>query len=297
MFGQNGPGGLVNLVSKFPQAKAHRELQIQSGTRDHRLVALDLTGPIHETGLSYRLVGLAKDAGTQVDHAYEKRDYVAPSLRWSPTQATAVTFYAQYQKDESDNINAFLPFTGTIESAPFGPASRALFIGEPAWDTYGGERVRFGYQVEHQVNRQWSFRHQFRYDDVDGHLLTMYANFWEGLLPDQRSINRTWYAAEYAHRIVNTEVLVEGKLNFGQMEHTVMVGLDAYWSRHDDVGDGGVATPLDLYAPVYGTFARPPLSYGPVNRTHNRQLGVMLQDQIKIAEKWVACVMIKPKAR
>jgi iron complex outermembrane receptor protein len=289
MYGQNGPGGVVNLVSKLPQATAARELQFQYGSNEHKLAALDLTGPIDAAGtFLYRVVGLVKDAGTQIDHAYEEREYFAPSVTWKPAASTTLTVFAQYQKDESDNTNAFLPFTGTTGPAPLGPISDALFIGEPEWDTYGGERLRLGYQLEQRLNAQWTLRHQLRHDDVEGHLLTMYANFWEGLLPDNRSINRTWYAADYDHRIVNTDILVEGKLTWGETEHTVLIGADGYWSRHDELSIEGAATPLDVYSPVYGTFARPTLDYGPVNRTRTRQLGLMLQDQVKFGQRWVA---------
>ncbi len=288
MYGQNGPGGVVNLVSKLPQATAAREVQFQYGSNEHKLAAVDVTGAVNagETVL-YRFVGLIKDAGTQVDHAFEERRYFAPSLTWKPLEHTRLTVFAQYQEDESDNTNAFLPFAGTTEPAPLGPISDALFIGEPAWDTYGGERYRFGYLVEQRLSERWSLRHQLRYDDVDGHLATMYANFWEGLLPDNRSINRTWYASEYAHRIINTDVLAEGKFSWGKTDHTVLIGVDGYWSRHDELSIEGAATPLDVYAPVYGTFPMPALEYGPRSRTRARQLGAMVQDQVKFQDRWV----------
>ena len=288
MFGQNGPGGIVNLVSKLPQGKAAGEVQVQYGTDDHKLAAFDVTGPARDDGrILYRVVGLAKDAGTQIDHASEQREYIAPSLTWKPTAATSVTVYSHYQDDESDNTNAFLPFAGTTLPAPYGPIPSSLFIGEPDWDTYGGERFRLGYHVEHRLNSQWTLRHQLRFDTVDGHLATMYANFWEGLLPDNRSINRTWYASEYDHRIVNTDVLAEGKFSWGKTEHTLLLGADGYWSRQDELSLEGAATPLDVYAPVYGSFPLPALDYGPVYRTRTRQLGVMVQDQVKFAGRWV----------
>jgi len=124
---------------------------IQGGTNDHRQVTVDFTGPIDQDGtLLYRFVGLTNNSGTQVEYAKVRRDYIAPSLTWLPDSKTKMTIYGQYQKDESGNTNAFLPWAGTRLDAPGGypKISSRLFIGEPDWDSYGGQRTRIGYSFE-----------------------------------------------------------------------------------------------------------------------------------------------------
>ncbi|MBZ8144027.1 TonB-dependent siderophore receptor, partial [Rubrivivax gelatinosus] len=87
--GQNGPGGVVNLVSKRPQAEAAREVQVQVGNNDHKQIAADLTGPLTEDGrLAYRVLALRRDSGTQVEHADIERTLFAPSLQWQATPDT-----------------------------------------------------------------------------------------------------------------------------------------------------------------------------------------------------------------
>lgn len=288
LYGQNGPGGVVNLVSKLPQAQAQREIKVQAGNHAHRQIALDFTGPLNGDGsLLYRLVAVGKDSGTQVDHADEERQLVAPALTWRPSAATSLTAYGQYQRDESDNTVGFFPWDGTILPAPNGHIPDDTFIGEPAWDTYGGERTRLGYQVSHQLNDTWNIRHNLRHDDVSGKLRGMYANYWEGFLDNGRSLNRTWYATRTETRITTVDALAEGRLRLGPTEHTLLVGVDGLWSRDVNPNDGGAATPLDVYSPVYGTFPLPELDFGPENPTHTRQVGVTVQDQIKLEERWV----------
>ncbi|MPZ19630.1 MAG: TonB-dependent siderophore receptor [Luteitalea sp.] len=289
LYGQNGPGGVVNLVSKLPQAQAQREIRVQAGNHAHKLIGLDFTGPLNNDGsLLYRFVALGKDSGTQVDHADEERQLVAPALTWRPSAATSsLTAYGQYQRDESDNTVGFFPWEGTILSAPNGRIPDDTFIGEPAWDTYGGERTRFGYQLSHQLNDTWNVRHNLRHDNVDGHLRGMYADFYEGLLDDGRSVNRIWYASRTETRITNVDVLAERRLTLGPTEHTLLVGVDGLWSRDVNLDVGGDATPLDVYTPVYGTFPLPELEFGPENPTDTRQIGVTVQDQMKLDERWV----------
>jgi len=296
--GQNGPGGVVNLVSKWPQAEAQRELTVQFGNNRHKQIAADLSGPLNADGtLLYRLVALDKNSGTQVEHADDKRTLLAPSLTWKPGPSTTLTVYAEYQKDESGNTNAFLGYEGTLLPAPHGPISPSLFIGEPAWDRYGGERKRLGYEFEQVLSPAWTLRHHLRHDCIDGGMRTMYAAWWDGFVdssgaPDANGtyLNRIWYATDNHARITNADLLLEGKLNWGRARHTLLLGVDHMKNSDDQASwDDGGATPLDVYNPVYGSFADPTIGTSPTNfsRTRQRNTGLLLQDQIKFDERFV----------
>jgi iron complex outermembrane receptor protein len=288
MFGQNGPGGIVNLVSKLPQPTQRREVTLQFGNRRHKQLGTDVGGPLTGDGRwLYRFVALAQDSGTQIRHAFEERQYLAPSLTWRPREGTAVTGYGQYQHDESDNTVGFFPRAGTILPAANGPIPDDTFIGEPSWDSYGGTRWRAGYHIEHRVSRAWTVRHDLRHENVAGHVRGMYAAFWEGgFLEDDRSLNRWWYASRTDTRIDNASVLLEGRVRTRGVQHTLLVGTDALWVRDVNPDLGSEATPLDVYTPTYGTFPLPPLEFAAVAPTRTRQLGVVVQDQMKVADRW-----------
>lgn len=296
--GQNGPGGVVNLVSKRPQETAQREISVQVGNNSHRQIALDLTGPMNTDGtLSYRVVALGKDSGTQVDHADDKRTFIAPSLTWKPNSGTTLTAYAEYQKDETGNTNAFFPIAGTLTAAPNGKIPYDTFISEPDWDYYGGTRKRAGYEFEQKLGDNWTLRHHLRHDDINGMMRTMYAAWWEGFVdatgapdPNGTYLNRYWYFTDDTARINNADLLFEGDLSFGRTRHTLLVGVDAMNSRSRQVSWGdGLATPLDVYNPVYGTFPLPAYTDTPATDTYTRvrNIGVLVQDQIKFDDRWV----------
>ncbi len=293
--GQNGPGGVFNLVSKRPQAEVQREVGLQFGSFDHKQLNADLTGPLNADGsVLYRLVALAKDSGTQVDHAFDKRSYLAPTLAWRPDAATSFTLFTEYQKDRSGNLNAFFPYQGTILPSPNGPIPISTFIGEPDWDTYGGERWRIGWQFERKLGSDWTLRHSLRHDRVDGKMRTMYANWFEGFFdasgtsdPNGTWLNRTWYFYDTQDRITNADLLLEGKLDTGSAKHTLLFGVDGLSTRSTVKQWAGSATPLDVYNPVYGTFPLPLLPDVAATITHVRRVGVLLQDQIKFDERWV----------
>lgn len=305
-YGQNAPGGLVNLVTKKPQATAQRDINLQYGNYDFKQAAFDFTGPIDQDGkVLYRVIGLKKDSGTQVQYADNQRDFLHAALTYLPVDGTSLTVYGQYQQDESQNTNAFLPWEGTLKPAKNGlpQISSKLFVGEPAWDTYGGERKRFGYAIEQQLSDNWQVRHNLRYDDVQGSYKYAYLDCcnWSGqIIPEAdqgKKLYRFFDMGKPTSNTVNTDIQLEGKLNVDQVEHTLFVGADFARARSTNptaetlASKGGVAVPFDVYNPVYGQvdevfledFASPD-AYTP---TIDQQYGFSFQDQVKFFDRVV----------
>lgn len=291
--GANDPGGVVNLVSKRPKEQTSAEFGVQFGNYDHQQVNADFTGSLNGDGsLSYRFVALGKDSGTQIDHADDERVLAAPSLTWHPNDRASLTLYGEHQYDRSKNTNAFLPLTGTLLDAPNGRIPMDLFIGEPGWDRYGGTRNRFGYATEFWVNDSWQLRHQLRHDDVDGLMKSMYAAWWDGFVDangnsdrEGEYLNRYWYVNDDSSDITTSEFLVQGELHTGSVSHTLLFGVDGLLNNASHRSAELPASPLNVYAPVYGVFDEPSLGDAAVTRNEIRRGGVLMQDQMKIAQR------------
>jgi iron complex outermembrane recepter protein len=291
--GANDPGGVVNLVSKRPREETSAEFGVQFGNYDHQQVNADFTGSLNDdASLLYRFVALGKDSGTQVEYADEERVLAAPSVTWRPNDRASVTLYGEYQYDRSKNTNAFLGSAGTLYDAPNGRIPMDLFIGEPGWDRYGGTRNRFGYAAEYWLDESWQLRHQLRHDDVDGLMKSMYAAWWEGFVdasgnadPTGEYLNRLWYVNEDSSDITTSELLVQGELQTGSVSHTLLFGVDGLLNQTGHRSAELPATALNVYAPEYGVFAEPSLGDAALTRNEIRRAGVLVQDQMKIAER------------
>ena len=93
-------GGLLNLVSKRPQAEAFNEIGVQFGSFNRKQVQMDSTGKLTKDGeWLYRFIGVFRDSGTQTDYVPDDRIVLAPSLTWRPTNNTNWTVLGTYQKD------------------------------------------------------------------------------------------------------------------------------------------------------------------------------------------------------
>jgi len=299
--GQNAPGGLLNLVSKRPRAEPVQEMGAQAGTDDHRQVHADLGGsftPDHT--LMFRVVGVALDTGTQVNHADEQRYFLAPSLTWKPLAGTTWTVYAEAKKDRSNTTNSFFPQLGTLYDAPNGKIPRDTFISEPAWDGYAGTRYRLGWELDQRLGADWTLRHHFRHDETRGELRSMFAFRAAGFVnadgtpnPNGTHFRRAWYASDEAQKATAADLLFEREVRTGPVDHHVLVGADLLVARSGRTYSVALADTLDVYNPVYGTFPKPDRVYPAPSLDHTRNVGVVLQDQMKIDRRWVLLAALR----
>src|SRR5438128_4933705 len=119
LYGQNQPGGLVNLVTKRPPSRALREVVLNYGSFNRRQVAADFGGPLgaDENTFRYRLTGLYRRSDTQVKFVPDDRWFIAPALTWTPSSQTTWTVLGDYQKDDT-GWSQFLPSQVTLTANP-----------------------------------------------------------------------------------------------------------------------------------------------------------------------------------
>jgi iron complex outermembrane receptor protein len=281
LYGQAGPGGLVNYVSKRPTFDTRREVRVESGTNDLVQGQFDISGAVNDSDtLAVRLVGLVRDSETQVDFVNDDRKYLAPSLTWQPTDATRLTVLAHWQYDDTQPSQRY-PLQGTLEPNPNGPIPDNRFTGEPGYDAYERRESAIGYEFEHRINDQIVLRQNVRdyRNDIDDQ--TIYTT---GLLADQRTITRSRFDSFGRIDGLAMDNQLQLSAQTGAAEHTVLVGLD-----HQDIDVSsrqffGAASNLDIYDPVYGA----PVPDAPLFKDEDGQLkqtGIYLQDQIRV-DRW-----------
>ncbi|KAG1254605.1 hypothetical protein G6F65_016973 [Rhizopus arrhizus] len=151
------PGGLVDMTTKRPTETPLHEIELQGGNFDRRQAAFDFAGPMDQEGKwLYRITGVARNSGTQVDHSPDDRLYLAPSLTWRPTDRTNVTVYASYQKSKRGGSEQSLPLTGTVYDNPAGRFPSDVFLGQPDLTHYTVENTSVGYEIEHAATENWT---------------------------------------------------------------------------------------------------------------------------------------------
>lgn len=305
LFGQGSTAGVVNEVSKRPLAEAQHEIGIKAGSNDLKQIQTDLTGPLTEDGRwLYRIVALAREAQTQVDYVDDDRKLLAPSLTWRPDDKFELTLQLRWQDDKSGSTSQFFPWEGNVTSNPNGRIPTNRFIGEPGFDRYNSERFTAGWLLGYQINERWSLQQNVRYTRNEVDYRTLYADSFSNpenpfIDSAHRVMGRWGGVTQPLVKMIATDQHLEGLIKTGAIEHQLLVGVDAL--RFNQTGKeknespiyypGGTVPNIDIYSPTYTGFAITELDKMPEQT--ERQLGVYLQDQIKIDRHWIVVAGVR----
>lgn len=279
LYGQAAAGGMINQVSKRPQATAEHEVAIEYGTNAHRRAMADSTGPIDAEGkFLYRFTATGLDENGQIRMTENQRVAVAPSFEWRPDADTRLTLTALYQRDPKANSYGGVPPQGTVLANPYGKIPSNFYDGDPNYEKFDREQASIGYEFERRLTNDWTVRLNGRWLRTELAYDSVYAN---GMQADNRTLSRGLSTSREALRSYTFDNQVEGKITTGALRHTLLFGLDYQRATgFYDVGWSPFGPDLDVFAPVYGL----PIAALPRSRTDvdSSQWGVYAQDQIHL---------------
>ncbi|HEY8361217.1 MAG TPA: TonB-dependent siderophore receptor [Ramlibacter sp.] len=302
LYGQGSVGGILNLVSKRPQADALREVQVQVGSHARKQLAVDFTGPLDQQGRwLYRLVAVGRDSNTQVDHVADDRKLIAPSLTWRPDADTSLTLQFLHQEDHSGSLVGFFPWQGTLLPSRHGQIPTSTFISEPGFDRYDTEQNAAGWLLSHRVNGTWTLRQNFRASNSKADYRTLFTRFTADpatgrpgrpiFNPDQLTVDRDVGVQLNGSRLRVLDNQAEARLRAGSVDHTLLFGVDAQRNETSQDLYRGVAGAINVYDPVYGNFVEPTVFTRQPGVTQ-RQFGFYAQDQAKWGN-WVGVLGLR----
>lgn len=282
LYGQSGPGGIVNMVSKRPTATPLREVQFQTGSFSRLQGSFDFSGPIDPAGqFLYRLTGVVRQSQTQVDFMHDDRLFLAPAFTWRPNDDTTLTVLGQVLRDRNGHSSFnYLPTSGTLAPNPVNgrlPFNR--YAGEPTFDRFDRDQAMIGYALDHRFNEVLSFSQNLRYTDNTVYLRAL--NRSGELLADNRTLNRNAFRIDASARAVTLDNRLVARFQTGPLAHTLLVGLD-YRNEQSTYNVGrGPAPSIDIFNPTYGLPVTDPGINFQRKTADLRQVGVYAQDQIR----------------
>ena len=324
LYGQGSPGGIVNYVSKTPRDTFGGELSAEIGNFDRYQVAGDVTGPIggEDSPFAFRLVGLYRDTGTQIDQVDEETKVFMPSLSWQVTPDTKFTLIGLVQDTDSDTAAQFIPVEGTLFPLKDGSyLDTELYAGEPGFNRYNTESQQVTLLGEHRINENWMVEGTalWRSGEADYHQAwptftgagqSRYLNdilaaqpalaaaaTAQGLTFTDTTVPRTFYQGDNTFDQLAGDIRLRGSFTTGVLEHDILAGVQYQDVETDSdtaslYGGGALAGDfryvLDLKNPVYGNYPDQSVFDALLNDTpanEVKDLGVYISDQIAL-DKW-----------
>lgn len=288
LYGGGNPGGFINYVSKRP-GERYRSVETGVNSFGNGYIAADIGDALSDV-LSYRVNGKISGGGWETDHADDLRGAIAPSFKWQPDEATSLTVLASLSRtDLVHTSSGFLPYYGTVKPSQDGYfIPRDLFYGEKDIEQYDRTQAMIGYEFSHTFDNDWTVRQNLRYGTVSLEEDGMYGsgdwatgNFAGTTLPRFR------FAHDTAVDTFTVDNQIEGSVETGALNHTLLFGLDYRYYKIDETQHFGGGTGIDIFNPVYGAAQPAPALWMDYETTLN-QVGVYAQDQIRFGGGWLA---------
>ena len=287
LYGKSNPGGVVSLVSKRPTQETLREVQFQMGNDNHFSTGFDFGGALDDDGVySYRLTGQARSQDAQQAMNKEKRYTIAPAFSWRPDDRTRIDLLTYFQNEPETGYYGWLPRQGTV--VPITRADGSQYKLPTNFDE--GEQSNkisrntkmVGYNAEHSFNDTWTLRQNLRYADLRTDYRSIYGN---GFLPATQEITRGSAVSEEKLNQLAVDTQAQAKFATGQVDHTLLLGVDFQRTRNDIDAQFGTASTLNAVNPQYGDNSVTP--FGPYQHLNKqRQTGLYGQDQMEW-NRWV----------
>ncbi|NWE44379.1 TonB-dependent siderophore receptor [Pseudomonas gingeri] len=286
VYGQTPPGGMLDMVSRRPEAETSHEVRAEVGSNNRKQISFDSTGKIDDEGrFLYRIDGVIRDGGTPIDHIDDKRYNIAPSLTWNIDDDTHLTFLSQYTRDDTGISGQFLPLQGTKLPSAAGDISHHKNLGDPDSDYYDRTYYALGYSFDHRFNDVWQFKQNLRYTKSELAFRQAYASFGNVVAPDGTLTRLVDKVNEDISQFA-LDNNFQADFQTGALSHTVLLGLDHQRSDTSYHWQEGSAPSSNVIHPIFGQdFSN--IAYNTFYNYNQKtnQTGLYAQDQISL-DKW-----------
>lgn len=288
LYGIMDPGGVVNVVSKQPLLTPYHAISALGSTYGHGRNGadgtLDLTGPIGDSGLAYRLVVDQVNEQYWRNFGEHRETLVAPSLAWYGRDTQVVLSY-EYRKFlyPFDRGTALDPKT----NKPLAIPARER-LDEP-FNEMDGESNLAQLTIDHQIDANWKahFGYSYNRETYDaGQLRVQGVNSTTGVL--SRSNDAT-------HGALSTDsyaiAYIDGHFTVAGLRNDLQVGVDDEYRRiyRKDLLRQATKYTFNYLHPVYGLESpSTTVSASDSDQTDTlHDASVFFQDSLHLTGKWI----------
>jgi iron complex outermembrane receptor protein len=282
LYGNAAPGGLVNVVSKLPQAEAHGAIDLSAGNFGLWRGSVDVGGPIDDAGVvRARFIGGGERSDGFARTTENERWYLSPSVSFVPDEATSLTLIGVYQRDPKSGAYGFVNPFGSVLPNPNGRLPRDFYDGDPNYERFDRKQWSVTALFRHDFGDALSYRANARYYHVEQVYRTVTGSV---LLPDYRTLRRSAGGSDENFRTFTLDNSVMARFATGPFEHELLVGGDFLHNEGRNVqrfsGTDGTVPNLDIFAPAYGITIPDLVPTATPNDLKRDQVGIYAQDQL-----------------
>lgn len=227
IYGQGTGGGIVNQVSRKPQAEAAHELSVQYGSFQRKHIGFDSTGTLNQAQtLLYRFTASGLDSNGQVEDMHHERAYLAPSLTWLPDEHTSWTLMATHSREpQLPNYNSLPAAVLGLNDSPYPKINRRRNFTDMNFEDSSRRQNSVSSLFEHELANGWTFTSNARYMYID-------SDLQRGIVYGYQEVNgRPQLKGTYEQTSAKVNTLsmdnnLRGDVELGPTTHTLLAGVD-----------------------------------------------------------------------
>lgn len=286
LYGQARPGGVVNVVSKRPEADHTNAIGVSYGRYDRLQFNADLGGAMNtDEEFLYRLNITQRNSDGPLIGSRDDRFSIAPAFTWNISDQTQLTLLGTYSEERGTPLT-WWPSLFLYPEIKNMPITRTA--GDPSFDHFNRDTKSLGYAFQHETSNGWKLIQNLRYSEIDVDYQHIFA---QALLDDKRSITRANLAQETNGKTFSVDSRVEKDLIWGELKHNLVLGVDySKYKERGGLGFGWDVPNLDIYEPIYNQFIpRPELEE---SNADIKQTGIYALNQFKW-NQWITNVSLR----
>ncbi len=276
LYGRIQPGGMINLVTKKPQADSYYSIQQQVGSYDFYRTALDATSKLNESGsLLYRFNMSYENSGSFREFVDNKKLFIAPVVQWKWSDRTQITFDGEYSKGK------VRPEYGTVAIGRR-PANLPIErnLGE-SFSKADYTALLGGFNWSHEFNSQWKIQQRAYLQSTteDDQVVLPLA-----LQADNQTLDRFFAGFQgNKHKTYTTSLDLTGRFDMLGLKHKLLVGGDYYQFKNTATIVDNFAFPsLNIFNPIHGGGPTPDPADDFAFGLREKWFGLYLQDQVEL---------------
>ncbi|MDA0149073.1 TonB-dependent siderophore receptor [Vibrio sp. LaRot3] len=279
LYGANGHGGVINMVTKKPQMEDATSLSQDIGSNNFYRSVLDTTGSASDN-LRYRVIASKQTKDNfrhykDGTHPSTERSLLAIMLDYdlSPATMLSLTFDHKTQQGHQDS-GAYFDDNGEIIG------DRNLILDMP-WAVNEKKEDSYGIAISHEINSSWGLSASYHYLDMANSAKTSSIKV-DGKSAATGDYSYTTGNRDNSYDVHTAMVNVNGELEALGVNHQILVGanlVDHTYNRSSRWGGKRSAASTDPSAPTLG-YTPSNMGKPSANSYPRQSYGVYLQDLI-----------------
>ncbi|SIQ17574.1 iron complex outermembrane recepter protein [Chryseobacterium sp. RU37D] len=234
LYGNVGPGGIVNLITKKPRFEFGGAVGFSAGSWNSYKPTVDIYGPLSKN-IAFRINGAYEYAESFRDLVQSKKNYFNPSFAFNLSEKTQLIVEGDYL------YHTFTPDfgIGSVTDNSTGVSRLATEIGRNQflgtdWQYQTNQQATADVILNHQFNNSWSLNAVASYQNYTKDYFSTERVQWGYTSPNmnaswKRPVGRTYNEQNYTSLQIN----LNGEFKIGNVNHKILIGTDGDFGQAD----------------------------------------------------------------